>query len=233
VAPEPGAAARNVRLFLLGSAMGMLLHQRGLLPLHANAVEIDGKAVAFMGPSGIGKSTLAAWFHDRGHRVIADDVCVVRFDEEGHPWAEPGLPRLRLWRDALESSGRDQSQHERSYAGIDNFEKFDVPIHDRSASGRIRLEACYLLSNAEQAAILPLTGVDAADAYFANTYRGHFVPPEMMKSYWKNSLQLVRQTPLFEVRRVWSRELFDSQSEALCRHAESVIAASEAETSGD
>ena len=42
----PGASSRNVRVFLLGSAFGALLHQRGLLPLHANAVEVDGRAVA-------------------------------------------------------------------------------------------------------------------------------------------------------------------------------------------
>ena len=93
IEPNAGAPDRNVRLFLLGSAFGALLHQRGLLPLHANAVEIDGKAVAFMGPSGAGKSTLAAWFHDRGHRVIADDVCVVGLDTDGRPYAAPGLPR--------------------------------------------------------------------------------------------------------------------------------------------
>ena len=40
VEPLPGVSERNIRLFLLGSAMGMLLHQRGLLPLHANAIEI-------------------------------------------------------------------------------------------------------------------------------------------------------------------------------------------------
>src|SRR5215213_168075 len=78
-----GVDPRNVRLFLLGSAFGALLHQRGLLPLHANAIEVDGTAVAFMGASGAGKSTLAAWFHDRGYRIIADDVCVVRFDDRG------------------------------------------------------------------------------------------------------------------------------------------------------
>ena len=75
----------NVRLFLLGSAFGALLHQRGLLPLHANAVEIDGSAVAFMGASGSGKSTLAMWLCDQGFRILADDVCVVRFDAKWTP----------------------------------------------------------------------------------------------------------------------------------------------------
>ena len=41
VDPNTGVPERNVRLYLLGSAFGALLHQRGLLPLHANAVEID------------------------------------------------------------------------------------------------------------------------------------------------------------------------------------------------
>ena len=103
---HPSAPDRNIRLYLLGLAFGALLHQRGLLPLHANAVEVDGKAVAFMGESGAGKSTLAAWFHDRGHRIVADDVCVVGFSKGGQAFAHPGLPRLRLWDEALEASGR-------------------------------------------------------------------------------------------------------------------------------
>src|SRR5687768_17607128 len=33
IEPHPGVPDANVRLYLLGSAMGVLLHQRGLLPL--------------------------------------------------------------------------------------------------------------------------------------------------------------------------------------------------------
>lgn len=51
---------RNLRLCLIGSAMGLVLHQRGLFPLHANAVSQEGKAVAVAGATGAGKSTLAA-----------------------------------------------------------------------------------------------------------------------------------------------------------------------------
>ena len=96
--PAEGASARNVRLYLLGSAFGALLHQRGILPLHANAVALDGQVHAFLGHPGAGKATLAAAFHDRGYRLLSDDVCAVRLDAQDRPWVEPGMPRLRLWR---------------------------------------------------------------------------------------------------------------------------------------
>ena len=79
----------------------MILHQRSLLPLHANAMVVEGRAIGFMGHPGAGKSTLAAWFHDRGFDVLADDVCVVTPGPDGRPLAHPGIPRLRLWREAL------------------------------------------------------------------------------------------------------------------------------------
>jgi hypothetical protein len=85
----PGAAERNVRLFLLGSALGILCHQRGLLPLHANAIVVDGGAYAFAGRSGQGKSTLAAHFQQAGYEVLCDDVCTVSFDADGRPFAWP------------------------------------------------------------------------------------------------------------------------------------------------
>lgn len=83
LAPVDGASRRTVRLALLGQGMAVLLHQRGFLVLHASAVEIAGRAVAFLGDSGSGKSTLAAALHERGHRLVADDVVAVRIGPQG------------------------------------------------------------------------------------------------------------------------------------------------------
>jgi len=169
--PAPGASERNLRLFLLGSAFGALLHQRGVLPLHANAVVLDGRAIAFMGASGSGKSTLAAWFQDRGRSVLADDVCAVTV-EDGKAYALPGVPRLRLWKDALERSGREPGNFEASFDGRD---KFDLPS-PHAAAVRTPLAAVYLLEEGDiDLSIERLARSKAIEALIANTYRGRCV----------------------------------------------------------
>ena len=63
----PNVEESRLRLLLLGAAMGVLLHQRGLLVLHASAVEVCDGAAIFLGGRGWGKSTVAAALHARGH----------------------------------------------------------------------------------------------------------------------------------------------------------------------
>lgn len=204
VEPERDAPGRNVRLFLLGSAMGMLVHQRGLLPLHANTIVLAEKAIVFMGHSGAGKSTLAAWFHDLGHTVLGDDVCVVRAGEQGRATVSAGLPRLRLWKNSLEATGRDHSAFPLSYTGEEGFDKYDVSLDGQLPRGEIELAAVYDLARGEQLDIQPLTGVQAAEAVIANTYRGEYVAlAGKVREHWESCVHLVQHTPVFRLERPW------------------------------
>jgi hypothetical protein len=225
VEPQPGVAEANVRLYLLGSAMGALLHQRGLLPLHANAIELGGRAFAFMGASGSGKSTLAAWFHDHGYRIIADDVCAVRFDEAAGPVVVPGLPRLRLWKEALKSSGRTPSHFSRSYAGDETWDKFDVPLPRESAvRGEVELAGVYLLGTSDKLDISRLRGLEAAEAVFANTYRGSYVPAVgNVELHWELCVQLVTKTPVFSLLRTWDLTRISGEIGQLVEHATGLL----------
>ncbi|MGE4262227.1 hypothetical protein [Shewanella sp.] len=96
--PADGIDDDSIRVFLLGSAFGALLFQRGLLVIHGNAVRIGDECLICVGPSGAGKSTLAAAFMQRGFDVLADDVVPV--NDAG--LALPGFPRIKLWQDAAE-----------------------------------------------------------------------------------------------------------------------------------
>lgn len=220
----PGTPEANVRLFLLGSASAILIYQRGLLPLHANAIEIDGRAVAFLGESGAGKSTLAAWFNDRGARILSDDVCVVGFGDGGgeceEPLAMPGLPRYRLWRDALERSGRDAADHPRSYFGDDEYEKFDVAVPvAKSTAVPLPVAALYVLEQGEEFSVEPLVGIAATQALFAHSYRGGYLSViGGQEAHWRSCLRLIQAVPVFRARRRWNVAAMDEENEALLDH---------------
>lgn len=210
VEPEPGASDRNVRLFLLGSAMGMLLHQRGILPLHANAIEIDGRAVAFMGKSGAGKSTLAAAFHDRQRRILSDDVCAVVHEQDGFV-AQAGIPRLRLWRDAVERSGRAVDDYEPAF---DTLDKYTVGVSQAAHADALPLEAIYLLvrdDDGTPAEIRRLSGVAAVEALIENTYRGSFVTDfGDPRPHFSTCMALSREVPVFALSRCWDAGAIDT-----------------------
>ena len=201
VEPEKNASPRNVRLFLLGSALGLLLHQRRLLPLHGNSVELGAQqAITFVGASGVGKSTLAAWFHDNGYRILADDVSVVDFDTSGLPIALPGLPRLRLWEEVMVATGRDPTAYQRSFEGDEEYLKRDVMI----AQGQVvqqPLPLCAVVLLQDETSDLQIVhGSEAVDVLFSNTYRGAFVElSNTVRDHWIACTTLGITIPVFKV----------------------------------
>jgi hypothetical protein len=99
--PEPWTVD-DVATYLLGSVMAFALRRRGITCLHASAVAIDERAVAFIGPAGAGKSTLAATLATRGYAVVSDDV-VALGGAHGEPVAQPGPSRIRLWPESVQA----------------------------------------------------------------------------------------------------------------------------------
>lgn len=92
---------QDLRTFLLGSAVGALLIQRGTLVLHGNALEKGGQAIVCLGHSGAGKSTLAYALIKQGWRLLADDLVAIASDG----MVLPGIPRIKLWEDAALAFG--------------------------------------------------------------------------------------------------------------------------------
>lgn len=214
-----GVPERNVRLFLLGSAMGLLLHQRGLFPLHANAVVLDGRAIAVAGASGAGKSTLAAWFTRQGLQLVGDDVIVLRPSEKGMV-ALPGPPRVRLWREALDTFGLGSEGLEPSYVDED-FDKWDLPVAlSDLASEELPLGGVYVLEDGPEIAVRRLGGAAAVTVLYDHTYRGGYV--EQLGSaaaHWRTVTSLAASIPVFRLERPRDLSQLDALGRAVLDHA--------------
>ncbi|MGH9690432.1 MAG: hypothetical protein ACRD4C_04970 [Candidatus Acidiferrales bacterium] len=94
------SSLENVVSYLLGPVLGVLLRYRGVTCLHASAVAVDGRAVAFVGPPGAGKSTTAAALAQRGYAILSDDI--VTLEEKGCTFqVNPAYPHLWLWPESV------------------------------------------------------------------------------------------------------------------------------------
>lgn len=181
IEPYMDPADPEIRLYLLGSVFCALLQQRGYLALHGSAIEMCGRGLLFTGRRGVGKSTLAAAFHDRGYRVLTDDVCAVRLGEDGRPHIVPGFPGLKLWRDSAEKLGRSVD----GLAPVKcDIEKYRVGAGARYSGDTAVLSEVYVLES-HDAATVEITRQEGAaklDALIKNTYRYRYLNGQGVKT---------------------------------------------------
>jgi hypothetical protein len=78
---HPSVVGRSevIPIVVPGTVTAFLLAVGGRFVLHGSAVERDGRALAFVGASGQGKSTMAALFCAAGASLVTDDVLPLEF----------------------------------------------------------------------------------------------------------------------------------------------------------
>jgi len=169
VEPVEGVPEETLRLYLMGSAMGALLYQRGLFPLHGSAVETPWGAMIFLGEQGAGKSTLASRFHRRGYRLLSDDVCAVTKTPAGL-MVLPALAQVRLCADAYERLGTPPG------ARFD-VDKFVVPMGEGYCPDPVRLRGIHILCEHDKPdpEFEVLRGLDRVQRLLENLYRPEYL----------------------------------------------------------
>ncbi|MCM3127344.1 aldolase [Paenibacillus provencensis] len=168
VMPHKDSDLSRVRLYLLGTCMGVLLLQRNILPLHGSAVAVKGYAFAFVGESGAGKSTLSAAFVNRGYRLISDDVIAVCTDQSilkvSPAYPQQKLNALSLDLLTMNSDGLSVIKDEWKYA---------VPRKKDFSQVKLPLAGVYELIASEQPDVQlhPVSSLEGIQLLQAHTYR--------------------------------------------------------------
>jgi hypothetical protein len=180
-----GVSDQDVAVLISGPVLGRALRLRGVHCLHATTVTIDGRAVSFMGPSQVGKSSFATALVRAGCDLLADDQTTI-VQRGSRFFALPGQPGIRLWVDSakqLASSG----DLRRIWGGIGDLEKFvvDLPRHGVPAEpdGAVPGGGLYLLGRRDrEASAVQLSDVPLPHAVAmlcASVYGGLEPAPEV------------------------------------------------------
>lgn len=157
VDPEPGVSEALLCSTVLASAMSVILRQRGLLVLHGSCVDINGQAIAFLGHSGWGKSTLVSALHHKGYALLTDDVLAVQLGS-GQGLVRPSFPLVKLWPEAAIYTGKT---HTKTTQIRPDLSKNIHEISENFRSEALPLRQIYVLAKGEQNEIIPLQGKEA------------------------------------------------------------------------
>ncbi len=188
-----------IRVFLLGSVFGALLHQKGILAIHGSAVATEDGALVITGRSSSGKSTLAASLNTRGYPFIADDIAALHQSENGF-LIHHGIPQMKLWKDVITKlemvEGLNQVR-----PSIEKYKKMVVNGFQNQA--KIVSRIIVLGSkNTHGIEIRALSGMDKFEPLKENTYRYEFVNGlQISGQHFQSITKLANSVKMFYVLR--------------------------------
>ncbi|MFE4036188.1 aldolase [Priestia sp. YIM B13489] len=195
----------RVRLYVLGTCMGVLLMQQHILPLHGSAVAVGGKAYAIVGNSGAGKSTLASAFINEGYKLISDDVIPVTFTGKNIPVIQPSYPQQKLWEESLNNFGMDA----RGYQPLFEREtKYSIPVKNSFHNQPIPLGGIFELvkGSGDSVGIRKTEGLEGFRILLNHTFRGSLLQRMGLREWhFIYSSNILREVQTFQLTRSTSK----------------------------
>ena len=187
--PHKNADTASIKLFLNGSVLGAILHQRAVLPFHGSSFEYNQKGILICGVSGAGKSSVTATFCKNGANFINDDITPVAITEESTTII-PIKTNIKLWDDSLEKLDIAATDLEKIRPSLD---KFYLPVK-KDFDKQQNLHHIFVLGthNQNDFKSFELEGMAKFNVLRKQIYRRIYLKgmPETEKTYFKQLFQL-------------------------------------------
>lgn len=173
---------QDTATYLLGPVLGLLLRLRGVTCLHASAISVGDRAIAFVGSEGAGKSTTAARFAQNGCPVVSDDVVAIS-ERQGSYYVFPAYPYLSLWPDSVTIVYGPQKELP-SFSANWNKRLLSLSANNlKFQDKQLQLGALFILgernSLPDSPRVEPLTPKEALLSLVANSYATNLLDKDM------------------------------------------------------
>ncbi|MGG3912304.1 aldolase [Rossellomorea vietnamensis] len=203
VSPFEHSDENKIRLYVLGSCMGIILLQKKILPLHGSAAVIDGKAYAILGHSGAGKSTLASTLMNIGYKLISDDVIAVSLSENQEFIVHSSYPQQKLWEESLAKLGLPENKYSPLF---EREKKYAIPVEPSFYEGeRVPLAGIFELekSEHEQLTIEKVqNSIEKLPVLFHHTFRNSVLNRlGLLEWHFSTTASLADQVEMYRIKR--------------------------------
>jgi len=195
--PTSDADTATIEHLYVNQMVPLALSRQGRPTFHASVVTVSGGVVAFLGKTGMGKSTLAASFALNDSTFLSDD-CLLIEESDNRCTALPGHASLRLWDDSAS-------------ALIDADKLQALPISYSSKTRLLAgkslaytadpqpLLAAYLLES-QSAANITIRALDGADRHMAwlqNSFLLDVEDPDLLGRHFDWTHRIASSVPTF------------------------------------
>jgi hypothetical protein len=176
---------------LLNTLIPLLLAEQGDLVLHAAALATNAGAVVVCGPSGRGKSTLAAVLAAQGLPVLAEDAVTVTLEAD-RILLWPGPAGVRLDPVTAQTLGKEAHALVRG-------KQMHFPAEPAPSAEAVPLAAIVALDprGGSKAEVKAVTGPDALAAIFYNVLR---LEIETWQPVFSLAAEVIRRVPCYTAR---------------------------------
>jgi len=195
--PAQDTDVATVEHLYLNQLVPLALSRQGQPTFHASVVTVAGGAVAFLGKTGAGKSTLAASFALHDALFLTDDALLIEETADGCR-VQPGHGSIRLWEDSLaalvdtdnaRASGISYSGKARILAG----DSLAYCAHSEA------LLAAYLLEprDTAQVGMRPLAGLNRHMAWLNNSFLLDIEDQELLAQHFDWTHRIASTVPTY------------------------------------
>ena len=201
---EPFGDKNNkmIKLYIMGSVMGMILLQRNMVAIHGGGIVIDGKGCIFTGQKGAGKSTITTALRKKGYKFIADDVCSINIGDINT--IHHGFGYQKLCEDAMEKLGYNLDDYE-PFRGDLNVNKYMVPAFDEFTKKEVPLDAVFELTvgDVDEVVMEEVLGGNKINKLIENIFRIEMLryAGGMEPVYFKQCLDIAKNTKVYKITR--------------------------------
>jgi hypothetical protein len=221
--PAAGVDPATLEHLYINQVLPLALSRQGRLSFHASAVTVGEGAIAFLGRSGRGKSTLAAQFAATGERFLTDDGLILVECSSGLQ-VQPNRPSIRLWHDS-----RQALLHE----GLTVAPPVSYTSKARVLAGEglpfceepRRLIAAYVLDGDEtpDTAIQKAEGVQAVIGWIGNSFLLDVEDRTLLTHHFENAIRVTTAVPTFHLHYPRRYEALPDVQAAIAKHAGTVF----------